>query len=110
MRLPTLEQRRDDPATAWTTLTVPRWYSQAPRVVEVVSQTAVWYHTGLPPVSIRWVLIRDPQGKFAIQALLCTDLEATPLQILSCSSCAGRWKSPSMLPTVETDVRLHSGR
>jgi hypothetical protein len=29
------------------------------------------------------VLIRDPQGKFATQALLCTDLEATPLQILS---------------------------
>jgi len=44
---------------------------------------ANWYHTGLPPVPIRWVLIRDPQGKFATQALLCTDLEATPLQILS---------------------------
>jgi hypothetical protein len=32
---------------------------------------------------MRWVLIRDPQGKFATQALLCTDLEATPLQIRS---------------------------
>ena len=62
---------------------VPRWYSEGPRDVEVVSQTAVWYHTGLPPVPIRWVLIRDPQGTFATQALLCTDLEATPLQILS---------------------------
>jgi hypothetical protein len=29
------------------------------------------------------VLIRDPQRTFATQALLCTDLEATPLQILS---------------------------
>jgi hypothetical protein len=82
-RLPTLEQCRDDPATEWTSLTVPRWYSQAERVVEVVSQTAIWYHTGLPPVPIRWVLIRDPQGKFATQALLCTDLDASPLQILS---------------------------
>jgi hypothetical protein len=34
-------------------------------------------------VPIRWVLIRDPKGTFATQALLCTDLEATPLQILS---------------------------
>jgi DDE superfamily endonuclease len=82
-RLPTLEQWRDDAETEWTALSVPRWYSEAERMVEVVSQTAVWYHTGLPPVPIRWVLIRDPQGKFATQALLCTDLEATPLQILS---------------------------
>jgi len=82
-RLPTLEHWRDDAATDWTALTVPRWYSQGPRVVEVTSQTAVWYHTGLPPVPIRWVLVRDPQRTFATQALLCTDLEATPLQILS---------------------------
>ena len=82
-RLPTLEHWRDDPATEWTSLTVPRWYSQTERVVEIVSQTAIWYHTGLPPVPIRWVLIRDPQGKFATQALLCTDLDATSLQILS---------------------------
>jgi hypothetical protein len=82
-RLPTLEHWRDNPATEWTPLRVPRWYGQAERVVEVVSRTAVWYHTGLPPVPIRWVLIRDPQGKFATQALLCTDLDTAPVQILS---------------------------
>jgi hypothetical protein len=37
----------------------------------------------MPPVPIRWVLIGDPQGQFATQALFCTDLEATPLQIVS---------------------------
>ncbi|HEV2460834.1 MAG TPA: hypothetical protein VGS80_20980, partial [Ktedonobacterales bacterium] len=42
-----------------------------------------WYRTGLPPVPIRWVLIRDPVGKFATQALLCTDLNAAPAQILA---------------------------
>jgi hypothetical protein len=62
---------------------VPRWYSEEDRAVEVVSQTAIWYHTGLPPVPIRWVLIRDPRRKFATQALLCTDLHASPLQIIS---------------------------
>lgn len=82
-RLPTLEQWRDDPTTEWATLTLPRWYSEAQREIEIVSQTAIWYHTGLPPVPIRWVLVRDPQRKFATQAVLCTDLEATPLQILS---------------------------
>jgi hypothetical protein len=102
-RLPTREQVRDDPATAWTTLTVPRWYSESQRVVEVVSQTAVWYHTGLPPVPVRWVLIRDPQGKFATQALLCTDRDATPLQILSWFVL--RWQ----LEVTYREVRAHLG-
>jgi hypothetical protein len=32
-------------------------------------------------VPIRWVLIRDPAGVCATQALLCTDLAASPAQI-----------------------------
>ncbi len=37
----------------------------------------------MPPVPLRWVLMCDPQRRFATQALSCTDLEATPLQILT---------------------------
>jgi hypothetical protein len=51
-------------------------------VIEVCTQTAVWYHTGLPPVPIRWVLIRDPQQCFDPQALLCTDLTQNPLTMV----------------------------
>jgi hypothetical protein len=31
---------------------------------------------------MRWVLVRDPLAKFEPQAFLCTDLQATPVQIL----------------------------
>ena len=41
----------------------------------------MWYHSGLPPVPLRWVLIRDPQGKFDTQALLCTDPDVAVGQI-----------------------------
>jgi hypothetical protein len=82
-RLPTLEQRSTDPDTQWTGVTIAHWYGRQAREVDLVSETAVWYHTGLPPVPIRWVLIRDPQGKFPTQALLCTDLTASPVQILA---------------------------
>ena len=82
-RLPTLAARLGDPATAWTVVTVANWYGQGPRTVEVASDTAVWYHSGLPPVPIRWVLVRDPQGHFAPQALLCTDLTVAPTQVLT---------------------------
>jgi hypothetical protein len=80
-RLATLEQRSTDPRTGWTRLTIAHWYGRQVREVEVVSETAVWYHTGLPPVPIRWVLIRDPDGEFPTQALLCTELDASPAQI-----------------------------
>src|SRR5689334_16973614 len=62
--------------TIWTPLTVRQWYGVGERLIEVTSATALWYHAGLPPVPVRWVLIRDPQGRFATQALLSTDLEA----------------------------------
>jgi hypothetical protein len=52
-------------------------------VIEVCRRTAVWYHTGLPPVPIRWVLIRDPLQRFDSQALLCTDLTQSPLTMVS---------------------------
>ena len=58
------------------------WYDGATRMVEVTSQTAVWYRSGKPPAVIRRVLIRDPQEAFAPQALLCTGPAADPAQIL----------------------------
>ncbi len=82
-RLPNLSCHRDDPSTPWSELRISRWYGERDRPIEVLSQTAVWYSTGFVPVPIRWVLIRDPQGIFPTQALLCTDLDATPLQIVS---------------------------
>jgi hypothetical protein len=82
-RLPTLAARRDDPATVWTPVVVANWYGEGARTVEVASDTAVWYHSGLPPVPIRWVLVRDPAGHFAPQALLCTDLAVAPAQVLT---------------------------
>jgi hypothetical protein len=44
--------------------------------------TAVWYHSGMPPLPIRWVLVRDLHEEFEPQALLCTDLTGEPEQIL----------------------------
>jgi hypothetical protein len=82
-RLPTLAARAANTTTRWTRVTVPHWYGTVERVIEIASATAVWYHTGLPPVSLRWVLIRDPRGQFATQALLCTRLDVAPEQIVA---------------------------
>jgi hypothetical protein len=71
--------------------------------VEVVSATAVCYSTGLPPVPIRWVVVRDPQGEFTTQALLCTDLGASPEQVLRWFVL--RWQ----METTFQEARRHLG-
>ena len=74
-----------DPKTTWLPITVSNWYGGGERTVEIVSNTAIWYSTGLPAVPLRWVLIRDPQEEeeFETQALVCTNLDADPAQITS---------------------------
>jgi hypothetical protein len=101
-RQPTLAARLSDPATVWQDTTV-RWYGGTTRRVRLASATAVWYHSGLPPVSIRWVLISDPDGKFASQALLSTDPDADPAQMVEWF--VQRWQ----LEVTFEEARAHLG-
>ncbi len=81
--LPKLAARSTDPKTVWTTVVIPQWYGHGPRTIELVSDTAHWYNkNGQPAVPLRWVLLRDPQEHFPIQALLCTACDADPVQII----------------------------
>ena len=102
-RLPTLESIAQQRKTRWKRVTIPDWYGEGTRAIEIVSNTAVWYHSGQPPVPIRWVLIRDPKGKFKTQALLCTDLTVKPAQIVKWFVL--RWQ----LEVTFREVRVHLG-
>jgi hypothetical protein len=102
-RRPNLSVVAEDPSTAWKQATVEDWYGSGERTVEVASATAVWYSTGLPTVPIRWVMVRDPQGEFTTQALLCTDLGASPEQVLRWF--AMRWQ----METTFQEARRHLG-
>ena len=82
-RLPTLAAAAADPGREWAPITVPQWYGLGECTVELLSDTAVWYHSGLPPVLLRWVLVRAPAGGFEPQALLCTDPAVRPEQIVA---------------------------
>ena len=102
-RLPALSEVLADARTQWTSLTAPFWYGEQNRVLQVASATALWYHSGAPVIPLRWVLIRDPLGQFETQALLCTDVHATPAFILDCF--VRRWQ---MEVTFE-EARAHLG-
>jgi hypothetical protein len=82
-RLPTLQQMVLDPQIKWTSVTIPQWYNRGPQEMLITTATAVWYHTGKPPVPIRWVLVKAADGSGEVAALLSTNLELCPLQIIN---------------------------
>ncbi len=89
--------------TIWHRHTVTLWYGRTNRIVELATGTAVWYHSGLPPVPIRWLLVRDPLGELQPQAFLCTDLDAAAVDILQWF--VSRWQ----LEVTFQDARAHLG-
>ena len=70
--------------TRWTRIVLPKWYSQQERPIEIVTATALWYHIGVKPVPIRWVVVRDPLEKFPPRPCC-----APTLRWIRCRSCLG---------------------
>ncbi len=102
-RLPTLLTVAAHPKTVWTTQVMRHWYGKVKRAIEFTSDSAVWYHSGQPPLPLRWVIVRDPLGRFKTQALLCTDLNVSPLQIIEWF--IQRWQ----MEVTQPEVREHLG-
>jgi DDE superfamily endonuclease len=101
-RQPTLTQRLSCPETRWQRITITHWYGGQDRHLAIVSGTALWYHPG-KSVPIRWVLVRDLAGEFEPQALLCTDLTANPVDVLTWF--VRRWS----VEVTFAEVRRHLG-
>ncbi|BDM83346.1 hypothetical protein [Acaryochloris marina] len=57
----------------------------------------------MPPIPIRWVLIRDPQGQFKSQALLRADLEISSIKMMQWFR--QRWQ----VEVTFEEVRAHLG-
>ncbi len=104
-RRPSLKTFLDQDQVTWTVAAVA-WYDGTTRIVELTSQTAVWYRSGKPAVPLRWVLVRDPEGAFDPQALLCTDPSADLVQILEWFVL--RWSASGGEVTFQ-EVRTHLG-
>jgi hypothetical protein len=67
--------------TPWESVEVD-WYGGQRTHLWVFSRTALWDTPRWPPVAIRDVLVAEPEGELRMAALFCTDLEATPVEIL----------------------------
>ena len=106
-RQPSLKTLLDQADVPWISAEAS-WYDGATRTVELTSQTAVWYSSGKPPVTIRWVLVRDPEATFDPQALLCTDPTEEPTQILEWFVL--RWQLEVTFQEARTHLGLETQR
>lgn len=88
---------------SWKRYRLSLWYGRTDRIVEIATGTAIWYRAGLPPVPIRWLLVRDPTGELEPQAFLATDLNAHPRDILAWF--VSRWQ----VEVTFEEVRAHLG-
>jgi hypothetical protein len=102
-KLPKVIQVLSARTTVWTTIIMSEWYGGERCRLKIATGTAIWYHSGLPPVSIRWVLVQDPTGIRKPQAFLCTDLNATSASILGWF--VHRWS----IETTFQETRRHLG-
>ncbi|WP_220211367.1 transposase [Reticulibacter mediterranei] len=101
-RQPNLDQVLVDPSTQWQENEV-QWYGQGIRVIQWCSGTAWWHRAKLPPLPIRWVLVRDPSGKYEPNVLVCSNPNWQALLIIA--TYMKRW---SLEGTFE-EARAHLG-
>lgn len=98
-----LNARLTNEHTQWQEIIIPNWYGQTSKKMLVCTDIAIWYKSAMPPVTLRWVLIKDPQGLMEPKALQCTDLNLQPIDIIN--YFIRRW-------TIEVtfeEVRAHLG-
>ncbi len=106
-RLPTLARQLAETKLGWQRCRVA-WYGGRARVLWLASATAVWYHSGKPPVAIRWGLVRDPQGRFEPQALLSTDVALEARQIVG--FFVRRWTMETTFQEAKTHLGVEGQR
>jgi len=78
---PLFEQIHDQ-SIQWTSIVID-WYDGIKRELEFFSGISLWYTPGQNPVPIKWVVVRDPEGKLRTEAFFSTDLNASEKQILN---------------------------
>lgn len=101
-RLPQLKQVLQEAQTPWQRIRV-RWYNGRRRELAVTSGSAVWYRIGQPVLPIRWVLVRDPQGRLEPRAYFSTCPHDQPRAIVQ--QFIQRWS----IETTFEESRAHLG-
>jgi DDE superfamily endonuclease len=70
-RCPSFTDYLTDPATIWEKVKV-NWYGGNEKELLIYTGVHLWYAYGIPPLPIRWVLIKDPNNEMQAVVLFST--------------------------------------
>ena len=62
----------DDKTQDWLTCEVS-WYGGQKKIVNLLSKVCLWYQAGKPPITLRYVLVVDPEDKYKPEVFFSTD-------------------------------------
>jgi len=102
-RLLSMEKRLTDKRIKWTTVVFSQWYGKTNKEMLISSGVAIWHKSNTIMVQVKWVLVKDPQGKLEPVLLAGTDTELSAKKIVS--FFVRRWR----VEVTFAEVRRHLG-
>lgn len=102
-RLLSMEKRLTDKRIKWTKVLFSHWYGKRSKEMLISSGVAIWHKSNKIMVQVKWVLVKDPEGKLEPVLLACTDTELSAEKIVS--FFVRRWR----VEVTFAEVRRHLG-
>ncbi len=102
-RLLCMKKRVTDKRIKWTSMLFSEWYGQKKKEMLVTSGIAIWHKSNTIMVKVKWVLIKDPDGKLDPVLLTCSDVDLSVYNIVS--FFVRRWR----VEVTFAEVRRHLG-
>ena len=102
-RLLNMEKRLTDKRIKWTRVIFSQWYGKRNKEMLITSGVAIWHKNNKMMVKVKWVLVKDPEGKLEPTLLACTDTELAADKIVA--FFVRRWR----VEVTFAEVRRHLG-
>lgn len=80
-RCPLFSHYLEDTTIAWEKIVV-NWYGGKEKELLIYTGIHLWYAYGIPPLPIRWVLIKDPHSKNEAVTLFSTNIKHSAQRII----------------------------
>jgi hypothetical protein len=71
-----------DQNQVWQTGIV-NWYGGEKKTIEYLTFICLWYHAGIPPIPLRIVLVKTPNGKNEAETFFSTNVDLEPTRIIN---------------------------
>lgn len=102
-RILDMTKRLTDKRIKWTKVVFSDWYGQGQKAMLITYGDAIWSRNKHQKVPLRWVLVKDPEGKLDPILLACTDRQTSAVDIVRFLVC--RWG----IEVTFAEVRRHLG-